>query len=142
MSRNGRDQRKSNAEFRIAARVRSDLPILGVGFGLTRNGDNDCFLSNITSDKHDAMSVCQGQKDLFAPFGHAFDAAGKQPSPSGCLKQPRPGFRGQSLLLLTEMGIRAVYGRMEYADLEERLLALVSQAVGVGFPVQELKELK
>jgi len=30
---------KSNAEFRISARVRSDLPILDAGCGFTRGGD-------------------------------------------------------------------------------------------------------
>ena len=40
---------KSNAEFKIAARVRSDLPILGIGCGLTLGGDDDGFISDIMS---------------------------------------------------------------------------------------------
>jgi hypothetical protein len=47
MSRNGCVQTKSNAAFKIAARVRSDLPILSDGCGLTRRGEDEFFIADI-----------------------------------------------------------------------------------------------
>ena len=59
MSRYGCDQTKSNAALRIAARVRSDLPILGTASGLTCSGDDVLFVSDTMSEPNDSLSVCQ-----------------------------------------------------------------------------------
>ena len=56
MSRNGCDQVNSSAASRMAARVRSDLPILGVGFGAARGLDDDLLISGIASDSIGAVS--------------------------------------------------------------------------------------
>ena len=59
MSRNGWDQTKSNAAFRIAARVRADLRIVSVGSGLTCNGDFGCLYFDIVSYFNDTTSIRQ-----------------------------------------------------------------------------------
>ena len=59
MSRNGRDQMSSSAAFRMAARVRSALPILSTGCGLTRSRDDDCFKTDTMSCYHYPMSDCK-----------------------------------------------------------------------------------
>jgi len=59
MSRNGCDQINSSAASRIAARVRSDLPILGVGSGVARGLGDDLLISDMVSYIIRTMSVGQ-----------------------------------------------------------------------------------
>ena len=66
MSRNGCDQMRSKAAFRIVARVRSALPILSVGCGLIRREDNEFSISDIVSEYTDTLSACQGVEPCFA----------------------------------------------------------------------------
>ena len=61
MSRNGRVQTKSNASFRIAARVRSDFAIFVDCWGLTWSGEGDLVFRDMMSEINDIMSVCQGK---------------------------------------------------------------------------------
>jgi hypothetical protein len=63
MSRNGCDQINLSAASRIAARVRSDFPILGTGCGLTRGRDDDCLISDTMLYYIDSVSVCKGTWD-------------------------------------------------------------------------------
>jgi len=51
---------KSRAELRIAARVRSDLPILSTACGVTRSGEDDVAISDMVLHNIDTVSVCQG----------------------------------------------------------------------------------
>ena len=56
MSRNGCDQIKSSVAFKIAARVRSDLPTLDTGCGLMRGRDDD-LISDIVLYYTDTVSA-------------------------------------------------------------------------------------
>ena len=51
---------KSSVAFRIAARVRSDLPILSDGFGLIRGRDDGRLLTDIVFNYTDTVSDIQG----------------------------------------------------------------------------------
>ena len=59
MSRKGRDQMKSNAAFRMMARVRSDLPIRGTAWGFTRSGEDSRLAADTASYNNDTVSVCK-----------------------------------------------------------------------------------
>ena len=71
MSRNGCVQTKSNAAFRIAARVRSDLTILADGWGLTCRGDIDSVFSDMMLEINVTLLDCQAKivrRHLYGPF--------------------------------------------------------------------------
>ena len=55
---------KSKAELRIAARVRSDLPILDTACGLTCNGDDVFAFFNIMFYIIDTVSFSQDMHDI------------------------------------------------------------------------------
>ena len=59
---------KSKAELRIAARVRSDLPILSAACGVTRSGEDDVAIIDMMLQIIDTVSVCQGLLDISTSF--------------------------------------------------------------------------